>query len=515
MFAHLTAAPGLLRRDERARQPVDVARDLARLAADRARPDHAGAHRRSHHARRPHDARRRVRRRRASPSPRSTRTAARTAFSAARRSRSSRPRSRAPPSAASRAAVRFPSDTVFLKAFAGDYDGVLTMYHDQGQIATKLKGFNRGVTVTGGLQTVFTTPAHGTAFDIVGKGRATTGALEQAVRLCARLAAGRKNDGSARPTRRRHRSPERRTTPSCPTSPTAPPLRFVAHRLRRRLRRRHAGRRTFPPTWRTSASARCSTASASRSPAPPRRPATSRGATSPRWASRAQGGSTVIGSDMRLPARFAAFANGISIHADDYDDTQLAVAKDRVYGLLTHPTAPALPPVLALAERDRTQRPRPDDRVSGRRRSRMQGRRGDHAAPLPARLPQHRDVRCDRRRGGRREAARPRSRSHAPRPEPRRDAGGRAARELRHDDQALSRRARGRKRRRRGRARGAGLHRVAQRARSRSRLLPRRGRRLQRRDDRRQARQPVDLRVSRASRSSRIPADRSRIRAWP
>ena len=64
-------------------------------------------------------------------------------------------------------------------------------------------------------------------------------------------------------------------------------------------------------------------------------------------------GSTVIGSPLRLPARFAAFANGLTIHADDYDDTQLAVAKDRVYGLLTHPTAPALPPVLALAERDR------------------------------------------------------------------------------------------------------------------------------------------------------------------
>jgi 2-methylcitrate dehydratase PrpD len=62
-------------------------------------------------------------------------------------------------------------------------------------------------------------------------------------------------------------------------------------------------------------------------------------------------GSTVIGGGMRIPARFAAFANGISIHADDYDDTQLAVAKDRVYGLLTHPTAPALPAVLALAER--------------------------------------------------------------------------------------------------------------------------------------------------------------------
>jgi 2-methylcitrate dehydratase PrpD len=65
----------------------------------------------------------------------------------------------------------------------------------------------------------------------------------------------------------------------------------------------------------------------------------------------ASDGSTVIGSEMRVPARFAAFANGIAIHADDYDDTQLAVAKDRVYGLLTHPTAPALPPVLALAER--------------------------------------------------------------------------------------------------------------------------------------------------------------------
>jgi 4-hydroxy-L-threonine phosphate dehydrogenase PdxA len=88
----------------------------------------------------------------------------------------------------------FPSDTVFLKAFDGDYDGVLTMYHDQGQIATKLKGFNRGVTVTGGLRTVFTTPAHGTAFDIVGKGLATTGALEQAIRLGARLASGRKNN---------------------------------------------------------------------------------------------------------------------------------------------------------------------------------------------------------------------------------------------------------------------------------------------------------------------------------
>jgi hypothetical protein len=56
------------------------------------------------------------------------------------------------------------------------------------QIATKLRGFNRGVTVTAGLDTVFTTPSHGTAFDIVGKGVAKTGAIESAVRLAARLA---------------------------------------------------------------------------------------------------------------------------------------------------------------------------------------------------------------------------------------------------------------------------------------------------------------------------------------
>jgi 4-hydroxythreonine-4-phosphate dehydrogenase len=87
----------------------------------------------------------------------------------------------------------YSADTVFLKVFGGEFDGVLTMYHDQGQIATKLRGFNRGVTVTGGLETVFTTPAHGTAFDIVGKGIASTGALEQAIRLCSRLAVSRRS----------------------------------------------------------------------------------------------------------------------------------------------------------------------------------------------------------------------------------------------------------------------------------------------------------------------------------
>ena len=84
------------------------------------------------------------------------------------------------------------SDVIFLKALKGDYDGVVMMYHDQGQIATKLLGFNKGVTVTAGLKTVFTTPAHGTAFDIVGQGKADPGALEQALRIAARMAAARK-----------------------------------------------------------------------------------------------------------------------------------------------------------------------------------------------------------------------------------------------------------------------------------------------------------------------------------
>ena len=64
----------------------------------------------------------------------------------------------------------------------------------------------------------------------------------------------------------------------------------------------------------------------------------------------ARNDATIIGLSRKAPTRFAAFANAIGIHADDYDDTQLAVAPDRVYGLLTHPTAPCLPAALAVAE---------------------------------------------------------------------------------------------------------------------------------------------------------------------
>src|SRR5258708_27220703 len=62
------------------------------------------------------------------------------------------------------------------------------------------------------------------------------------------------------------------------------------------------------------------------------------------------GKSTIIGTGQKTSARFAALVNGISIHADDFDDTQLAAAKDRVYGLLMHPTVPVLPAIFALAE---------------------------------------------------------------------------------------------------------------------------------------------------------------------
>lgn len=81
----------------------------------------------------------------------------------------------------------FPSDTLFLKALNGDFDGVVTMYHDQGQIAMKLTGFDRGVSIQGGLPFPVTTPAHGTAHDIVGQGIANVEAMRQAFLLACRM----------------------------------------------------------------------------------------------------------------------------------------------------------------------------------------------------------------------------------------------------------------------------------------------------------------------------------------
>ena len=84
----------------------------------------------------------------------------------------------------------FPADTVFLRVKNGDYDAVLTMYHDQGQIAMKLMGFDRGVTLIGGFPFPICTPAHGTAYEIAGRGIANIGASRQALLLAIRMVSG-------------------------------------------------------------------------------------------------------------------------------------------------------------------------------------------------------------------------------------------------------------------------------------------------------------------------------------
>ena len=87
----------------------------------------------------------------------------------------------------------FPADTIFVRAKNGQYDGIVTMYHDQGQIAMKLMGFERGVTVQGGLPIPVTTPAHGTAYDIAGRGVANVGAMKNAFDLACRMGMNRKS----------------------------------------------------------------------------------------------------------------------------------------------------------------------------------------------------------------------------------------------------------------------------------------------------------------------------------
>lgn len=91
----------------------------------------------------------------------------------------------------------FPADTIFLRAKAAQCDAIVSMYHDQGQIAMKLMGFDRGVTVQGGLPVPITTPAHGTAFDIAGQGKATPSGLWMAYQIGCRMAANRKRQNAA------------------------------------------------------------------------------------------------------------------------------------------------------------------------------------------------------------------------------------------------------------------------------------------------------------------------------
>ncbi|NDL68747.1 PdxA family dehydrogenase [Anaerotalea alkaliphila] len=84
----------------------------------------------------------------------------------------------------------YPSDILFVKAFEGIFDAAVTMYHDQGQIALKVKGFQYGVTFHANLPVAIATAAHGSAFDIAGKNLVTTDAMENAIKMAGAVAEG-------------------------------------------------------------------------------------------------------------------------------------------------------------------------------------------------------------------------------------------------------------------------------------------------------------------------------------
>ncbi len=82
-----------------------------------------------------------------------------------------------------------PADTLFAKAFAGAFEGVVALYHDQGHIPVKLLGMHRAVNITLGLPIVRTSVAHGTAFDIVGQGKADPASMLAAIEAARRIVA--------------------------------------------------------------------------------------------------------------------------------------------------------------------------------------------------------------------------------------------------------------------------------------------------------------------------------------
>lgn len=82
----------------------------------------------------------------------------------------------------------WPCDTLFVRARRGEFDGVVAMYHDQGHIALKLLGPQRAVNISAGLPIVRTSVAHGTAYDIAGKGIADAEGMVEAARVAAKLA---------------------------------------------------------------------------------------------------------------------------------------------------------------------------------------------------------------------------------------------------------------------------------------------------------------------------------------
>lgn len=89
-----------------------------------------------------------------------------------------------------RAIGPIPPDAVFRKALAGDYDAVVTMYHDQGQIAVKTAAFSGACTIYIGLNHVQISIPHGTAYDIAGKGIADHASMVAGLKMAARLASG-------------------------------------------------------------------------------------------------------------------------------------------------------------------------------------------------------------------------------------------------------------------------------------------------------------------------------------
>ncbi len=86
------------------------------------------------------------------------------------------------------AAGPFPADTVFVRALRGEFDAVLAPYHDVGMTAIKVAGFGRGVNITLGLPFIRTSPDHGTAFDIAGRGIADSGSMREALEMAVSLA---------------------------------------------------------------------------------------------------------------------------------------------------------------------------------------------------------------------------------------------------------------------------------------------------------------------------------------
>lgn len=86
------------------------------------------------------------------------------------------------------AAGPLPADTVFVRAMRGEFDAVLAPYHDVGMTAIKVASFGHAVNITLGLPFIRTSPDHGTAFDIAGKGIADPGSMREAVALAVRMA---------------------------------------------------------------------------------------------------------------------------------------------------------------------------------------------------------------------------------------------------------------------------------------------------------------------------------------